>query len=81
MARSGLCVGGYGTGRRAILKWIHSAFRDGHGGAQLRHLVEKLQRKLSVKVQPKDKGGSGTLEIRYASLSELDRVLAAILGE
>ena len=55
--------------------------RDGHGGAQLRHLVEKLQRKLSVKVQLKDKGGSGTLEIRYTSLSELDRVLAAILGE
>ena len=55
--------------------------RDGHGGAQLRHLVEKLQRKLSVKVQLKDKGGSGTLEIRYGSLAELDRVLAAILGE
>ena len=55
--------------------------RDGDGGAQLRHLVEKLQRKLSVKVQLKDKGGSGTLEIRYGSLAELDRVLAAILGE
>jgi ParB family transcriptional regulator, chromosome partitioning protein len=55
--------------------------RDGHGGAQLRHLVEKLQRKLSVKIQLKDKGGSGTLEIRYGSLAELDRVLAAILGE
>jgi len=55
--------------------------RDGHGGAQLRHLVEKLQRKLSVKVQLKDKDGSGTLEIRYGSLAELDRVLAAILGE
>src|SRR5205085_1595155 len=55
--------------------------RDGHGGAQLRHLVEKLQRKLSVKVRLKDKGGSGTLEIRYGSLAELDRVLAAILGE
>ena len=55
--------------------------RDGHGGAQLRHLVEKLQRKLSVRVQLKDKGGSGTLEIRYGSLAELDRVLAAILGE
>jgi len=55
--------------------------RDGHGGAQLRHLVEKLQRKLSVKVQLKDMGGSGTLEIRYGSLAELDRVLAAILGE
>ena len=55
--------------------------RDGHGGAQLRHLVEKLQRKLSVKVQLKDKDGNGTLEIRYGSLAELDRVLAAILGE
>jgi ParB family transcriptional regulator, chromosome partitioning protein len=55
--------------------------RDGHGGAQLRHLVEKLQRKLGAKVELKDKGGSGTLEIRYGSLSELDRVLAAILGE
>ena len=55
--------------------------RDGDGGAQLRHLVEKLQRKLSVKVQLKDKDGSGTLEIRYGSLAELDRVLAAILGE
>ena len=55
--------------------------RDGDGGAQLRHLVEKLQRKLSVKVELKDKGGSGTLEIRYGSLAELDRVLAAILGE
>src|SRR5436190_9344690 len=55
--------------------------RDGHGGAHLRHLVEKLQRKLGAKVQLKDKGGSGTLEIRYGSLDELDRVLAAILGE
>jgi len=39
---------------------------------QVRHLVEKLQRRLSVKVELKDKGGSGTLEIRYASLQELD---------
>jgi ParB family chromosome partitioning protein len=55
--------------------------RDGHGGSQVRHLVEKLQRKLGAKVELKDKGGSGTLEIRYGSLQELDRVLAAILGE
>jgi ParB family chromosome partitioning protein len=45
-----------------------------------RHLVEKLQRKLGAKVELKDKGGSGTLEIRYGSLAELDRILAAILG-
>ena len=55
--------------------------REGQGGAQVRHLVEKLQRKLGVRVQLKDAGGSGTLEIRYGSLQELDRVLAAILGE
>lgn len=55
--------------------------RAGPGGAQVRHLVEKLQRKLGARVQLKDKGGSGMLEIRYGSLQELDRVLAAILGE
>jgi hypothetical protein len=47
----------------------------------VRHLVDKLQRKLGAKVALKDKGGSGTLEIRYASHQELDRVLAAILGD
>src|SRR3954466_2318777 len=55
--------------------------RDGHGGAQVRHLVEKLQRKVGAKVELKDKGGSGTLEIRYGNLQDLDRVLAAILGD
>jgi ParB family chromosome partitioning protein len=55
--------------------------RDGHGGAQVRHLVERLQRKLGAKVELKDKGGTGTLEIRYGNLQELDRVLAAILGD
>ena len=55
--------------------------RDGHSSAQVRHLVEKLQRKLGLKVELKDRGGSGTLEIRYGSLQELDRVLAAILGD
>ena len=54
---------------------------DGHGGAQVRHLVERLQRKLGARVQLRDKGGSGILEIRYGSLQELDRVLAAILGD
>jgi ParB family chromosome partitioning protein len=51
------------------------------GTVQTRHLVEKLQRKLGAKVELKDKGGSGVLEIRYQSLAELDRVLAGILGE
>jgi len=55
--------------------------RESAGGAQVRHLVEKLQRKLGAKVELKDKGGSGTLEIRYQSLAELDRILAGILGD
>src|SRR2546425_658684 len=55
--------------------------RDAHGGAQVRHLIEKLQRRLGAKVGLRDQGGKGVLEIRYSSLQELDRVLAAILGE
>jgi ParB family chromosome partitioning protein len=55
--------------------------RERNGSAQVRHLVERLQRKLGIRVELKDKGGSGTLEMRYANLQELDRVLAAILGD
>jgi ParB family chromosome partitioning protein len=55
--------------------------RGGGETAQVRHLVEKLQRKLGVRVKLKDKGGKGTLEIRYASLGDLDRILAGILGD
>ena len=47
----------------------------------MRHLVEKLQRKLGARVELKDKGGKGTLEIRYGNLAELDRILAGILGD
>jgi ParB family chromosome partitioning protein len=54
--------------------------REQQHSAQVRHLVEKLQRKLGAKVVLRDSGGSGTLEIRYQSLAELDRVLAGILG-
>jgi ParB family chromosome partitioning protein len=54
--------------------------RDAGQGAQVRHLVEKLQRKLGARVHLKDVGGAGTLEIRYTTYTELDRVLAAILG-
>lgn len=55
--------------------------RPASDGVQVRHLVEKLQRKLGARVELNDRGGQGTLEIRYASLQELDRVLAVILGE
>ena len=55
--------------------------RESGQSAQVRHLVEKLQRKLGAKVELRDKGGSGTLEIRYQNLAELDRILAGILGE
>ena len=67
--------------QRLKSKRLPARTRERHGSAQVRHLVEKLQRKLGAKVELKDKGGSGTLEIRYGSLQELDRVLATILGE
>ncbi len=55
--------------------------REAATSAQVRHLVERLQRRLGAKVRLHDKGGSGTMEIRYGSPQELDRVLAVILGE
>ena len=45
---------------------------------QLRHLAERLQRKLGAKVDLKDRGGSGSVEIRYASHAE-DPVLKRLL--
>jgi len=55
--------------------------RRDEASAQLRHLAERLQRKLGAKVELRDRGGSGALEIRYASHAELDRIVAAILGD
>ncbi len=55
--------------------------KRGESSVQLRHLVEKLQRKLGVKVELKDRGGAGSVEIRYANHQELDRIFAAILGD
>ena len=54
--------------------------KAGEASVQLRHVVEKLQRKLGTKVELKDRGGPGTLEIRYSSPDDLDRLLTAILG-
>jgi ParB family chromosome partitioning protein len=48
---------------------------------QVRHVVEKLQRKLGSKVELKDRGGKGELVVHYGSLADLDRILAAVLGE
>jgi ParB family chromosome partitioning protein len=53
----------------------------GEGSVHGRSVVEKLQRKLGAKIELKDKGGQGTIEIRYGTHQELDRILAAILGE
>jgi ParB family chromosome partitioning protein len=55
--------------------------RPGPASVQLRHMVEKMQRKLGARVEVRDRGGSGTVEIRYHSHAELDRILAGILGE
>ena len=64
------------------LKSKRGARKDqGEKTVHTRHVVEKLQRKLGAKVELKDKGGAGTLEIRYGTPQELERILAAILGE
>jgi ParB family chromosome partitioning protein len=55
--------------------------RAGEGATHLRHVVEKLQRRLGTKVDLKNRGKTGTLEIRYGSPEDLDRILGLILGE
>jgi ParB family chromosome partitioning protein len=54
--------------------------RAGEGATHLRHVVEKLQRRLGTKVDLKNRGKTGTLEIRYSSPEDLDRILGLILG-
>jgi len=53
----------------------------GETSVQVRHIVEKLQRKLGSKVELKDRGGKGELVVRYDSHADLERILAAVLGE
>jgi ParB family chromosome partitioning protein len=65
----------------ARLKSKKQPRRKDDQSSNAKHVVEKLQRKLGVKVELKDKGGKGSLEIRYQTLAELDRILAAILGD
>src|SRR4051812_21819823 len=55
--------------------------RRGEATTQLRHLVEQLQRKLGAKVDLRDRGGGGTIEIRYASHADLDRIVSSLLGD
>jgi ParB family chromosome partitioning protein len=62
-------------------KRVAKQSRARDGGVQLRHVVETLQRKLGTRVELRDRGGSGTVEIRYGSHADLDRILNAILGE
>ena len=49
--------------------------------AQLKHLTEKLQRKLGTRVELKDRGAAGTIEVHYTTHADLDRILSAILGD
>jgi len=66
--------------QRLKSKRLPAQKREPHSSAQVRQLVEKLQRRLGAKVELKDKGNKGTLEIRYQNLTDLDRILATILG-
>jgi ParB family chromosome partitioning protein len=46
--------------------------------AAIRDLEARLQRRLGTRVEVRDLGGRGELAVTYASLDELDRVLAVI---
>jgi len=48
--------------------------------ANVRDLVERLQRALGARVRIADRKGKGKLEITYTSYEELDRVIERILG-
>ncbi len=43
---------------------------------EIASLEESLQRSLGTRVRLRDRGGSGTVEIEYSSLDELDRLLS-----
>jgi len=56
--------------------------RDGAGPAKAagaRDLERRLAQKLGTRCEVRDRGGAGTLVIRYSSLDELDRILDLIL--
>jgi len=44
----------------------------------VRDLERRLSRALGSPVTVNDQGGKGSLEIRYSSLDELDRLIAAL---
>jgi ParB family chromosome partitioning protein len=49
--------------------------------AQVRALVDQLQRALGTKARIIDRGGKGRLEIEFFSYADLDRVLARLLPD
>jgi ParB family chromosome partitioning protein len=49
--------------------------------AQVRSLVDQIQRSLGTKARLIDKGGKGRLEIEFFSYDDLDRILAKLLPE
>ena len=52
--------------------------QDGKG-ASLRDLEAKLTRALGTRVLVRDRGNKGEIAIPYASLDQLDRILAKLL--
>jgi len=74
-----------GMSVRALEELVRSRRPEGRGrrtgkarevAAEIVALEEGLQRLFGAKVKVRDAGGRGTIEIEYASLDELDRLLA-----
>ena len=55
---------------------VRAKKKAGRVTPEIASLEESLQRSLGTRVRLKDRGGRGTIEIEYASLDELDRLLS-----
>lgn len=68
----------------ALVRAARSAQRRPQGAPpaktpNVRDLEQRLERKLGVRVELRDRGGAGDLLLRYGSLDELDRLIDVLL--
>lgn len=67
-----------GDGKKRAKSGEADAAKGTLSSPSVRDLEERLRKKLGTRVEVRDAGGKGELAITYASLDELDRLLAAI---